>query len=210
MTTENKQRLTLLTSREVAAADTGGSLDEQLDEKSLLEILKRSGRAFDAGAVLDVVRGRVGWYRLSKSHKDIPQREITEQARATAAVIDELMTRLTDMHPDVYAHACAWMLKHKGEMAHAVMERVKPDLSWLGWALKAAADAMPEGKGGRPADVERDKAYREVYEALLEHCKDDVPLVEARALAADLLLACGVDVPDDDRKRERVIKPETR
>lgn len=207
MTSENKQRLTMLTRKEVAAADTGGVLDEQIDERRLREILRKSGTEFDADPILEVLKVRVGWYRLLNRHEDIAQREITKQAKDTAAVIDELMTRLMNMHPDVYAHACAWMREHKKEMAHAVMERVLgEDLLWMKLALESAANAMPKGKGGRRSEGERDTAYRAVYEALLKHCRDGVTLLVARELAACLLAGCGMAVPEDDRERERIIK----
>jgi len=82
------------------------------------------------------------------------------------------------------------------------------DLLWMKLALESAAEAMPKGKGGRPSEGERDTAYREVYSALLEHCRCDVALVSARELAAGLLADCGVVVPEDDRERERITKDE--
>lgn len=214
MTTENKQRLTMLTRKEVAAADTGGVLDERIDEQRLRKILRDAGRdrddnpiEFDAAPILDVLMERVGLYRMLERHEGIPQSEITKQARDTAAVIDELMTRLMNMHPDVYARACAWMLKQKKEMAHAVMRRVLgEDLMWMKLALESAADAMPEGKGGRPSEGERDTAYRAVYAALFANCRQRLTKKLAQTVARDLLVGCGVPVPAGEKEQREIIQ----
>lgn len=211
---ENKQRLTMLTRKEVAAADTGGVLDDCINEQRLRKILRDAGRdrydnpiEFDADRILDVLRERVGLYRMFERHEDITQSEIRKQARDTAAVIDELMTRLMNMHPDVYAHACFWMLKKKKEMAHAVMKRVlSEDLLWLKLALESAADAMPEGKGGRPSEGERDTAYRAVYAALFANCRQRLTKKLAQTVARDLLVGCGVPVPSGEKEQREIIQ----
>lgn len=199
---ENKQRLTMLKRREEAAADTGGALDDRVDERALMEVLTSNKRfSFDADAIIETIRTRVGWCRMLKEYEDIPQREIIEQGKNTVSVIAELMKRLDNMHPNLQAGVDLLLWRKNEEFLPEIIERIRPDLMFLSAALVQVVGTMPDGKAGRPRQGERDRAYCEVYEVVRKQSQPPMPVGKARDLAARLLAMCGVNVPKDDRER---------
>ena len=207
---ENKQRLTMLKRREEAAADTGGALDDRVDERALMEVLTSNNRfSFDADAIIETIRTRVGWYRRLKGYKDIPQREIIKQGKNTVSVITELMKCLDNMHPNLQADVDPLLWRKNKEFLPETIERIRPDLMFLSAALMHVVGTMPDGTAGRSPEGERDRAYCEVYEVVRKQSQPPMPMEKARVLAAYLLAMCGVNVPKCDRERERIIATTT-
>lgn len=199
--------------REIAAAATGGALNEQIREGPLRALLAgRPGIVIDVDRILPVVANAVGWcrlmFRLEESR--LSRQQVAEQARETAAVAGELIERLAHAHPDIAAHVDAALWQTRRNHLVQLRYELTPVLAHLQAAFCAAQAQLQDDvarRGPRP-ESERNAALRRVYEAILAHSTPTMGLDDARALSANLLQAAepGLAVPTDPRRLRRIMR----
>lgn len=191
----NKQRLTKLSAAEVKAAQSGGWLDERVPEDLIARRLS-SEPATDFG-VPEIVRflgKRMGWIRLMANPEAarMEPKEVAQQARDTAAVIDELLDRrLRFMHPELQAMIDGVLFQAVNKHVLAIRQAIDPDLRHLHAAALMVArklEATP-GKTG-PKSTERKRAMTALSEHLQANSRPPLAKRRAQALAADLIAIC--------------------
>lgn len=203
----NKQRLTLLSRHEKKAALTGGAVDDSIPEKALREILgKIHTHDFGADAILAVVAEQAKYCRgfstpgikKCETPAHMQPHEIESQAKDTAAVIDELMSRIRHMNPELKAKADEQLYGAFGSFALGMIENMRPDLYRLRAALQRAGDDIGSSAKRGPKSSGKADARRAVAATIMMHSKRRTPsrrpLAKDRAdeLAGDLLDACGI------------------
>src|SRR5688572_21506565 len=93
----NKQRLTLMTKAEKKAADWDGFIDFDIPREAITKRLKKEGtHRFDLRRILPLIRNQVVQVRAFKKKETsaLEPKQIVQQAKDTARVIEELITRL--------------------------------------------------------------------------------------------------------------------
>lgn len=98
----------------------------------------------------------------------------------------------------------------RGELLHEISERVLPDLHRLLVLVEQARstilDAGPQRAGRRP-NTARDRLLRDVLAELRE---SGLKAEDARSVAEQVLVRCGVPVPADDRSIRRAARAQPR
>lgn len=212
---ENKQRVTLLTEKEKAAAKTGGALNTDIPEKKLRAILaKQSTATFDADVILTSLANAMGSFRFGNEIASVymTNADDIKQANETAAVVQELITRLLHMSPTVSTMVSETLWVARREFAHSVIERINPDLYMLQAALNKAASEIekwPTVRGARPKH-DRNALIRKTYQLLRNNSSPRLSAINARTLTRELLNCCGIHAPEDDRELARITGRATR
>lgn len=196
---KNKQRLTLLTRKEKAAADTGGWVDERIPHDLLRQrLMNEGGREFDIDAILPKIAYQVGWVRMTQKHDaaHMEPKEIAQQAKETVAVIDELLSRLQHLHPHLAAEADYILFKARKEFVLSIKQRVQPDLYLLRASINQACGVIQK----RPVKTGPKRngwmvARDAIAKLLREHSKPTIAAKTARALAVELLELCDLPSP---------------
>lgn len=206
MTANSKQRLTLLTKAEKLAAVTGGALDENIPANLIRKRLRDEARVtFDTDALLPAIASRVAWCRglqvpggkgQPAKAKRMEPTEIASQAADTCAVIDELMTRLDKLHPDLRAHADELLWRAGGEFVHTLRDRIQPDVYRLRAAIEQARLTVVDAGSKRGPKASAWTTARDGLAGdLHQHSQPVLAAKAAKALAVDLLELCGQSSP---------------
>jgi hypothetical protein len=189
----NKQRLTLMSRREKTAASTGGWLDERIPEDAVRTRLSNEPRTINVDPVLTILKSRVGWTRLlaAPEANHLEPNDIRQQARDTAAVLEELQVRLHYMHPNLKALVDGSLFRAHELSVLTIRERTKPDLLLLAASLRMAESTIanwPVRTG--PKYKEAQGAMAAIAKALRDHSKPSYSVKDSRALAKELLGYC--------------------
>lgn len=205
MSSENKQRLTLLSTKEKRSAVSGGAVDDAIPEDLLRQRLRNeAGVSFDSHAIIKVVASRAGYCR-GFNVPGIPgpvqparmePAELVKQAITTCAVIDELIVRMKSMHPDLTCWVNDALYRGRGETVGTLRDRVQPDLYLLRAAVVQAGSVIAErpvrtGPKRSPWLLARDA----IAATLREHSQPVIAAKAAKPLAVDLLELCGLPSP---------------
>ena len=188
----NKQRLVRMPRREIAAAKSGGWLDERVPDE-VRSRLADEGRQIDVDKVLRVLSTRVGYVRLAANPESarMEPKQIAAQAQATAEVVAELLLRLRYMHPDLRVLADGYLFRAEGLAVLRIRENIAEDLHRLEGAMKLARSdilAWPVRTG--PKVKERQSATAAVAKALRDHSAPRLSLKDSRAIALELMALC--------------------
>lgn len=208
---KNKQRVTLLTPKEGAAANPGGLIDTRIPEPKLRAILaKQSTATFDADVILTSLANAMGRFRFSQEIASVymPPADAIKQANETAAVVQELITRLNHLNPTVSAMLNETLWLARKEFANSIIERISPDLYMLQAALNKAASEIekwPTERGRRP-NHDRNALIRKTYLLLQTNSTPQLTNKSARALTRALLECCGVRLPASDGESDRELQ----
>lgn len=208
---KNKQRVTLLTPKEGAAANPGGLIDTRIPEPKLRAILaKQTATTLDADVILTSLANAMGSFRFGNeidSNRLEPAEQVN-QAHATAAVITELITRLENMDPTVRDEANTVLWPDTRQFVSTHFERIKPDLCWLLKATTIAAGKIEQQKNqpGRKPKLERNELIRKTYLLLQTNSTPQLTNKSARALTRALLECCGVRLPASDGESDRELQ----
>lgn len=212
----NPMRLrTRLPRKELAAADTGGCLDEEIPEEKLRDMLAVvPGSTLNAGAILEELKRAAGWYRLmnASGSNELSMAEKLSQAGMTIGIVDSLLQRLGHMEPTLEAVTDGALYPATKQSVSSILERIEPDLQLLLFGLKGAVlqmEAWPKTRG-RKRNSERNRALHTTIEAVRSHSTPQMNLAASRSLARALLTACRVHVPQDDRELQRLASPKKR
>lgn len=190
----NKQRITMLSEREKQAAVTSGALDLEIPDAAIRQRLENEPRTFDTEAVLTELARKVAYERLRQSRPRLKPSQISDQAAATVAVIDELVNRVNHMHPSLEAVVNEILMRTQGEFVYQLSDRIAPDLYGLRSGLNVAIqmnknEPVPTGpKGAR-------KALKEsVADILRRHSDPPISNLESKAVAVELLELCEIQL----------------
>lgn len=204
MTSSNTQRLLLLTREEKLAAVTGGAIDDSIPELQIIQRLKNEVSRFDTAAILPLIRSQAGRCRgfhiPGKRGPVIPSSlepaEVIKQAGATCSVIDELRTRLANLHPDIDALANQVIYETRHEFLHDANARMDQDLLRIRAAITSASRTLRKSpsKAG-PKHSGWQSARDAIAEALRKYSVPVIASKAATALAVDLLNLCGLKSP---------------
>ena len=202
MSRTNKQRLTLMTRAEKRAAITGGAVDERIPEATLLRRLENEPDCeFESGPIVEAAAGAAGRCRgfhvPGESGGIVPPRmepaQVVEQARATVAVIDELRTRLANLHPDIDCWANDALYRSQSTFIHELARRIDPDLLRVRAAVNHAGRTLAaQGRRTGPKDAEWKTARTSIAEALRQHSTPRISIKQSTMLSEDLLALCGL------------------
>ncbi len=195
---KNKQRLTQITPREKKAAHSGGCLDERIPAQQIRQRLADEPREFDVDAVLPVIANQAAWARMMAINESVrmTRGEVIQQARDTVEVIDELVARISNLHPDLACWATDALFKSGRDGFRNLTRRLKPDLSVLRAAVNhAGATVQRQPKRTGPKQNRWMIARDNIGRALREHSTPAIPTKAAKALAADLLQICELPSP---------------
>ena len=193
---ENKQRVTLLTTRERRASTSGGILDDRIPETAVAQRLtNEAGFSIEQANVVSVLRARVAWCRLMQSPESnrLEPREISQQALDTAAAAEELIARMEFMVPSLAGVADEKAFQAWGETVFEMETRMKDDLHRLIALMRDAARqirAQPSKPGEKT--TERKVARAEIAETLRAHSDPRLGQRAAKELADELLTLCGL------------------
>jgi hypothetical protein len=203
-----------MTKREIDASAIGRVLNEQVPDELLRKLLPVELGEDAVLRILASVARAVGQYRFWQggSVQNLQPQEIRDQARATAEIADELLTRLRHMHWEVKALVDADLYRINSDSMLTVANRLEPELLRLRTALERTATNLDKQElpKGRKRDVARNQALRTVFVALREAKRGEkrIGVETARSLAGDLLQLAEPAMPiPTDRDQLRVAMP---
>ena len=193
----NKQRITKLSKKEKHAANSGGVLDDAIDAVSK-RLENEAGRNFDSEAIIERLAHSVGLIRLFKTAEKsrLEPKEVAKQASQTAAVIDELVTRFQNIHPELQVPLDDYYSIVHGFFFFQVLEGISPDLRRIQAILKkSAAEIRNQENRPGPKTGRWQIARNDIADALIEYSKPKLSKKAAKEVAAELLELSGEPSP---------------
>ncbi|MCC8361696.1 hypothetical protein LK996_01175 [Lysobacter sp. A6] len=197
-----KRGLPKLTRRERQAVPSGSLVEPVvLPEPQLQDILRAGGAAVADPAPIYAALGEMVslWRDMEDDGTTVRlthQEEVT-QAHVLAEYCREGAERLRHVAPNVWAAAEAAQWDERRRLLEPAAERAMLALEELAAAFEGAAarvEAQPS-RSGPTANPARAMALRVVIDTLTTHSNPPMTAARARAVAAELLSACGVPMP---------------
>lgn len=203
----NKQRITKLTRREIAAHEaTGGWWGPgTVPRDATLHVLNTHGIVGDdAESLIAACVDPLGRFLMDDNfrQKRLTPAEMVKQARDTAAVAEELGKRIRNMDPHIRAHVVGKAYATWRDLAFP--ESLEPTLTKLQVVCQFVAKELDK----IPSKVPKRTGARNVLLAdviciLAPHVATKV---KQRKVACELLTAWGVDTPVTDHKVRKAIR----
>lgn len=207
MVEKNKQRVTLLSRKEVAAhsATGGGWGPSTVPRDKTLTVLGAHGIRDEADAILSACVDPLGRYLMTENFKNaqLSPAEVRKQARETAAVAEELHRRIQYMDPflDGLVSGYAYRMNQIDFPNNGLDYLLR--LQWVMRACEKDAEAWPSKV------PKRTQARNELATTVMGILIQSVPAMtkdRAREIAAEILAAWGVALPVDERNKRRAVR----
>jgi hypothetical protein len=202
----NKQRLTKLTRKEIAASKSGGWIDERIRDDEIRRLLESDPKVrYPIDTLLDKIRRVVGHARLFRdvAAVKLEPHQLADQADGTAAVIDELLTRLRHLEPRVEGLASDILYRAEKDSVLWIRERIAPDLTTLMVVMRAVAVRLATPARPGPRRTYWTQARDDIAAALQAHAEPKPSNKAAADLAADILSTCDLPNPRKARNSPR-------
>lgn len=197
------------TKERAAVESMGGVVDESIPGEKVLQVLGESKYQGNPDAVLQAVCMAMGMYRMSsgiRKHALTPK-EVALQAAATRDAADVMSQMLTFVSPKLEAITDPILWKSTGEHLYSLQQRLLDDLYRLQALMQRAMEDLEKqgtGKPGSRPDWARAAALETVTGTVVRYAKPAMKPSPARLLAADLLRAAGLPLPNDEREIRRL------